>query len=282
MRRPPVPTSLPLYEEAHYDIQYGLLGSVGQLGFSVGGLTGPDGSEVVNVHGAGAGAVWGLGGMERRIDAEFDPRALGSRRWSVVRLKTGQHANEETIDTAARGDRDAILLERKAPGQPPSRQTVTFAAPTSDPLGILWRLRTAPPALHHTETLQVLDGLLLWRVRVTTTAIDAPPPEGDVAAMRLEGEVIPILFDGRIDPDRPTRRFTLWLSDKTNHLPLRLEVPFGPSDVIMTLDEVRKLAPPRQADADEKRILGPPGPVTEPPGPNPAQVGAPVPGARSL
>ena len=279
-----MPLSLPLYEEARYDIQYGLLGSVGQLGFSVGGLTtGPDGSEMVNVHGAGAGAVWGLGGMERRIDAEFDPRVLGSRRWTIVRIKSGQHAGEGTIDTAASGDRGATLLERKAPGEPPSRQTVMFAVPTSDPLGILWRLRTAPPALGHTETLQLLDGLLLWRVRVTTTATDAAAPESDLSAIRLEGEVAPILFDGQVDPDRPTRRFTLWLSDKTNHLPMRLEVPFGPSDVIMTLAEVRKLAPPRQPGAHDAGILIAPGPPsTDRLGPKPAQVGAPVPGARSL
>ena len=44
------------------------------------------------------------------------------------------------------------------------------------------------------------------------------------------------------DPERPTRTFTLWLSDGAGHLPLRLEVPIGLGDVVITLTGSRKLA----------------------------------------
>ena len=282
--RSALPSSLPQNEEARYDIQYGILGSVGALSISVGGVTGAaDGSEVINVHGAGEGAILGMGGTQRHIDAEFDPRALGSRRWTVIRLKSGQRLDEGTSDAATPGAGGAVILERHVPGQPPSRQTVTFAVPTSDPLGVLWRLRTAPPDVGQTTTLQLLDGQALWRVLVTTTAAGAPPPDSDLSAIRLEGELSPIFFDGRPDPDRPTRRFTLWLSGKTSHLPLRLEVPFGPSDIVMTLAEARIRKGRQPPDNPGVRSpAAPRPPSTTELGRRPDQVGTPVPGARSL
>ena len=117
------------------------------------------------------------------------------------------------------------------------------AIPTSDPLGLLWRLRTAPPDPGKTEVLHLLDGLTLWRVQITAGTARDILPDGNRTAIRLEGQLAPIFFDGRPDPDRPSRRFTLWLSDASDHLPLRLEVPLGLADVVMTLAEERDLAP---------------------------------------
>jgi hypothetical protein len=260
--RPAVPT--PSFEEARYDIRYGILGSVGSLRFSAGGATETaDGASVVKIEGSGQGAVLGLGGIQRRIDAEFDPGALASRRWTILRRRDGQKESEGTLDTGSRGAGDTLLLERVKPGEPPSRQTIAFTVPTSDPLGVLWRLRTAPPPAGHSETLQLLDGLALWRVRVTTAKRGELLPEVDVPAIRLDGEMAPIFYDGRPDPDRPARRFTLWLSHTADHLPLRLEVPVGWADVVMTLAETRKV---RRTPVEQA----------------PAQLTGPVPGARNL
>jgi Protein of unknown function (DUF3108) len=245
--RPPEPTlrePRPLLEEARYDIRYGILGSVGSLRFSAGGTTdAADGTFVVKIEGSGQGAVLGLGGIQRRIDAEFDPGALASRRWTILRRRDGQTESEGTVDTGKRGTGNILLLERAKSGEPPSRQTVAFTVPTSDPLGVLWRLRTAPPPAGHSETLQLLDGLALWRIRVTTAGRGELLPDVDVPAIRLDGEMSPIFYDGRADPERPARRFTLWLSASADHLPLRLEVPVGLADVVMTLTETRTVPP---------------------------------------
>ena len=254
--RPSVPATLPLFQTARYDIRYGLLGSVGALTFSVGGVRlANDGAHVVNVQGAGRGAVLGLGGIQRKIEAEFDPATLESRRWSILRARDGQPEADGTLDTAARGPGGTLLLGRATPGQPPSRQTVQFTVPTSDPLGLLWRLRTRPPAPGQTETVQLLDGLALWRVRITGATTREILPEGNQTAMRLDGDVSPILYDGQADPERPTRHFTLWLSDATDHLPLRLEVPVGIADIVMTLAESHTLAN-RDAASDDSPSRG--------------------------
>jgi hypothetical protein len=250
----PVPPTLPLFEEARYDVRYGIFGSVGELKFSVRGVaSAPDGSRFVPLRGSGEGAVLGLGSIRRGIDADFDPLALGSFRWTVRRHRSGEPPAAGIVDRVTRDGGGALLLERLTPGQPPSRQKLTFAIPTSDALGLLWRLRTAPPPAGRTETLQLLDGLALWRIRVTTALAREILPDADAPAIRLDGELAPIFYDGLPDPDRPTRRFTLWLSEKGNHLPLRLEVPIGPADVVMTLIEARHLGPAPSAD----QLIGP-------------------------
>jgi hypothetical protein len=106
---------------------------------------------------------------------------------------------------------------------------------TSDPLGLIWRLRTAPPPLGTSDTIQVVDGLAMWRVRVTTVAVADPVPETapGTVALRLEGEVAPFFYDGRPDPDRKSRHFTLWLDRRPNHLPVRITIPLGPANLVI-------------------------------------------------
>jgi hypothetical protein len=243
-----------------------LLGSVGEVTLSAGAIdAGADGIRVVRVHGAGQGAVLGLGSMRRRIESELDLTSLGPRKWTTIRLRAGEKDGAGTVDSGARGPGNAWTLERSAPGQPPARQTVTFQSRTDDPLGLLWLLRTTPPGPGKTETHQILDGMALWRVEVTG-ANSAEILAGGQTALRLDGTLAPIQFDGRPDTERPTRTFTLWMSDGPGHLPLRLEVPIGPADVVITLTQSHKLpAPPRPPAGSDR-----------------AQAAGPAPGARNL
>jgi hypothetical protein len=151
---------LPVQEEAHYDVRYGLLGSVGDVTLSVGGIdAGADGTRVLKIRGAGQGSVLGLGSMRRRIESELDLTSLAPRRWTVVRQRANEKDGAGTIDSGARGAGNAWTLERLNPGQASARQSVTFQAPTDDPLGLLWRLRTIPPGTGQSQTHQLLDGL---------------------------------------------------------------------------------------------------------------------------
>lgn len=245
--KPPPPEhpragALPVQEEARYDVRYGLLGSVGEVMLSVGSIqASADGSRVLKIRGAGQGAVLGLGSMRRRIESELDLTSLAPRRWTVVRQRANDNADGGTVDSGARGAGNVWNLERVNPGQAPARQSVTFQAPIDDPLGLLWRLRTIPPGAGQSQTHQLLDGLQLWRVDVTAAGTAEILSDRETA-IRLEGTLSPIQFDGHPDPDRPTRTFTLWLSDGAGHLPLRLEVPVGLGDVVITLTGSRKLA----------------------------------------
>jgi hypothetical protein len=174
--------------------------------------------------------------MQRRLDAEFDLGARTSRRWTAARTKGGV----TTVDSAERQPSGALKLERRRAQQPPQHQTAAFALPTFDPLGLVLRLRLRPPEPGHPETLQALDGLALWRVRVWTAVLSERVPGQDRSGLRLEGEVAPIFYDGSADDDRPTRRFKLWLSDDPARLPLRLEIPVGVAHVAITLEQVRR------------------------------------------
>lgn len=263
--------SVPVQEEARYDVRYGWLGSVGEVVLSAGAIDrASDGFRILKLRGEGQGAVLGLGALRRQLESEIELVSLGARRWTAARPSAKAGAGGGPIDTATRASGNAWVLERATPGQPPARQTVTFQAPTTDPLGLLWRVRTAPPAIGHDESYQLLDGQQLWRVDLAAARRAEILAEGGTA-LRFDGTLSPLNFDGSADPGRPTRTFTLWLSDGPGHLPLRLEVPVGLGDVVITLAGARKLA-----------VTPSPGP-TRGAGPS-AQVAPPpaVPGARSL
>jgi len=237
----PIPDSLPRQEAVRYDIRYGLFGSIGSLSIDAGAVAYDDpATPVVMVRAAGRGAVLGLGGIERRIEAEFDVRALGSRRWKEARRKEGTGPEHETVDLGERNTRGENRIQRQAPGKAHETQRFLSTLPTSDLLGTVWRLRTAPPVLGRTDVALVLDGLALWLVKATMVSADDLVPDTAVHALRVEGELNPIDYNGAVDGGRTARRFTIWLDRRPGHIPVRIEVPVGPADVVLQLVESRR------------------------------------------
>jgi len=252
--------ALPPHDETiRYDVRYGVFGSIGSLRVSAGALaTRPGAAPMVRLQGSGGGSVLGIGSMHNTLEAEFDSWTRGSRRWTSARGE----ARAQTVDTGAWDSAGQASLLRRKPGAADEAYHFRAAVQTSDPLGLIWRLRTSPPPLGHSDTIQVVDGLALWRVRVTTTAAaDAVPDAAPgVKALRLEGVISPYYYDGRPDPDRPTRKFTMWLDRSAGHVPLRIVLPLGPGSIVLRLLDAVPNVVQRAAD----------------------QVGAPAPGARSL
>jgi hypothetical protein len=198
--------------------------------------------------GHGHGSVLGLGATEKRIESEFDPRALGTRKWTSVRTSSGGKAVTDINDQGRAG---TVSIVRQRAGRPDEAGTLTRPGPIFDPLGFLLRLRLAPPAA--TQTFEVLDGHGLWRM-----TIDPPerqPGKGEKGAdgaggaksqvtgqrngggadapgtLKLEGKAEPIYWDGQPDPDRHARRFTLWLADDAFRTLLRLVLRVGLGEV---------------------------------------------------
>ena len=60
--------------------------------------------------------------------------------------------------------------------------------------------------------------------------------------MRLEGRADPIHYDGSSDVgERVSHPFVLWLAaDSWTHVPLRLEMPLGPSQMVVALVSVER------------------------------------------
>jgi hypothetical protein len=227
-------------ESARYRIDYGVL-SIGEIRLTIDG--GARGASVVRAGGYGEGAILGLGRMQNRVDAEFDPQRLDSRRWTNAR-KNGDIAIRDLADQAKQGQIDLV---RERSGAAVERQQALVMGPALDPVGFLLRLRVSPPgASGPPQVLYVLDGQALWRVTITNRGRE-PLPDSVIRApaLRLQAQADPIHYDGSADPngDRSQRLFTLWLADDPSRVPLRLEMPIGIADLVVALVALDRQAP---------------------------------------
>jgi hypothetical protein len=266
-------------ERSTYDVRYGLLGRVGELTLSATlptpagqrgqaaspslAAAGAEGSAaVVAIRADGSGQVLGLGRFQRTIDTEFDLHRRASSRWRSTRRSIGLRSDEIVSDSVVRQPGDRLSIERRkwlantaaapvartspsppAPLQSPSPTEVEIlgsAGATSDPLGLIWRLRNEPPAPGRAVTLQMLDGMALWRVEVRAPlGGPVPVPGTTLLGTELDATLTPIRYDGQRDPARPDRRLRLWLATDGGRIPLRLEMPIGLGDAVLTLRESR-------------------------------------------
>jgi len=226
----------PRVEAARYDIRYGLLGSVGQLELRTAGVVAvTDGRSIVKLRGSGHGSILGMGSMDRHFEADFDTVALESRRWVDTRRSGGERADQATVDRGERGRPGETHLCRHKPGRADETHALASPIPTMDALGLLSRWRRALPALGREDVVQILDGLALWRVRATTVSLHDAVPETDRFGVLLEAEATPVHYNGTADGDRPVRHLRIWLDPGARHLPLRMEVPVGPANLVMRL-----------------------------------------------
>lgn len=247
--QPPTPGPVPrpkvvsgVDERTTYDVRYGFLGQVGELELSTTPVSfEPGGAPIVRILGRGAGDVLGLGRFERTIETEFDLGAGASRSWRSTRRSSGLASEDRVTDSVIRQAGDKLHIERRkgAAVAPTATAILTPASTTSDPLGVIWRIRNQPPAAGETQVLQLLDGMALWRIELRGVGAAVPVPESSWVGMEIAAQMIPVLYNGQRDPNRPERHFLLWLDAGPGHLPLRLEMPIGIADAILTLKEIR-------------------------------------------
>jgi hypothetical protein len=239
---PPLPVPVAMLENARYKIGFGLLGQIGEIRTAIQADHTEGPTRLVKVGGYGEGAIFGFGRMRTQVDSQFDAGGLGSRRWTAARWKDDQTVTD-IIEQPAPG---TVKLERRRAGRAVERQAAQLPQPTYDPLGFILRLRIAPPAAGQTQVLQVMEGRALWRATLTTAGTQPlPDSAAGTGALRIDGRLDPILYDGRPDDgDRPHRTFTLWLSNDAARVPLRLSVPVGIGDVVVELVDVQRQTRP--------------------------------------
>jgi hypothetical protein len=238
----PLPVPVAMRENARYRIEFGLLGQVGEIRTSIAGDHLEGAERLVQVGAYGEGSIFGFGRMRTQLDSQFNPTSMGSRRWTAARW-TGDETTTDIVEQPSPG---LVTFERRRGHQATARKVARFPLLTVDPLGFLLHVRISPPAAGQTQTLQMLEGQALWRVTLTTAGAQ-PLPDSAAAtpALRIEGRVDPIHYDGRPDDDdRPHRTFTLWLSNDAARVPLRISVPVGIGSVVVELVEVQRQARP--------------------------------------
>jgi hypothetical protein len=239
---PALPVPVAMLENARYKIGFGLLGQIGEIRTAIQDDHTEGAARLVKVGGYGEGAIFGLGRLRTQVDGLFDASLLGSRRWTAARWKDDQTITD-VVDQPRPGQ---INLERHRSGRAAERQAASLPQPTFDPIGFILRLRIAPPAPGQTQVLQLLEGRALWRATLTTAGTQPlPDSAAGTIALRIDGHLDPIFYDGRNDDsDRPHRTFTLWLSNDAARVPLRLSVPVGVGEVVVELVDVQRQTRP--------------------------------------
>jgi hypothetical protein len=241
---PPItPPPLTMNERARYRIAYGAF-DVGEISLVLDADAragrGPGPAPLLRARGQGEGSILGIGRLATQVETEFDPGRLASRRWTSTRIRDGATIRDR-IDQSEDGK---LAMARARDGQPGWSANVAVPAPVLDPVGLLLRLRASPPAVGAPpQVLNLIDGQALWRVTVSATGFDML--DGERATLRLDGRAEPILADGRLDAggDRTTRSFRLWLSDEPARVPLRLQMPLGLGDLVVSLVDVKRQVP---------------------------------------
>jgi hypothetical protein len=241
-----LPPSLAMVERARYRVEYGPF-EVGEISIAIDGpgaaARSGDAPAVVRARGQGVGAIVGLGRRESRVETEFDPAALASRRWTMSRTDADGTV-ADTVDEPAAG---RLAITRVRDGRAGQRTAATVPGAVLDPLGLLLRLRAAPPdGRAGPLALNLLDGQALWRVTFAAAGTERLDRDGPGRpALRFEGRADPIRYDGAPDPgERPARAFVVWLSADDARVPLRLEMPIGVSNLVASLVELERTGPP--------------------------------------
>jgi len=233
-----LPPPIAVAENARYRVAYGVLGQIGEIRTSIEREPAKDGERLVRVEGSGEGSILGMGQMHAEVDAHFDVARLASRRW---RSESGQgsKAITDVIDQPGPGE---LVLARRQGGGAPERLWATLPLPVLDPLGFILRVRLGPPAPGRSQVLHVMEGQALWRITLTVVGTEALP-EGaptPALALRLDGKIDPITYEGNADEGRAHRRFTLWLSNDAARVPLRMSMSVGPGHLVVDLIDLRR------------------------------------------
>jgi Protein of unknown function (DUF3108) len=95
------------------------------------------------------------------------------------------------------------------------------------------------------RTVFVVGGRRLWRIDVTYAGQDTIGSAiGNRRAIRFAGESYRARPDFSPETARPTRTFTVWLSDDADRVPLRVMAKTELGDVVMNLTEYSRSAEP--------------------------------------
>jgi hypothetical protein len=114
----------------------------------------------------------------------------------------------------------------------------TPGATAHDPLSAMAQLRGWRAAPGSRRTVFVVGGRRLWRVDVACAGQDTIGSAiGNRRAIRFTGEAYRARRDFAPETPRPSRTFTVWLSDDADRVPLKVVAKTELGDVVMTLTE---------------------------------------------
>jgi hypothetical protein len=131
----------------------------------------------------------------------------------------------ETSDSEAWRIEDGtfpIRVHRPEHGELVERQAVG-TNPLYDMNGFLMTLRGWDVPVGTRATADVIRSRFLWRSEIEMAAYEVAVTDlGELPAVRIEGSSRRLLRDGQLDPRSDVRRYTMWISDDADRVPLRM------------------------------------------------------------
>jgi hypothetical protein len=201
-----------------------------------------------------SGTVAIAGRDARVVEARVDTQSLASLVSSVhdrfttwIDVTSGRPLQFHAREGAAR---DAGALEETeahfAVGQYPVRllrggdagreETQVVRGTPFDFTAFLIFLRGWEAASGSELSVDVMRSRFVWRTRVVAGARgNLVTALGELPVVRFEGEGVRILRDGTVDPTSDRRRFTIWISDDADRVPVKLAAHTDYGDVLLEL-----------------------------------------------
>lgn len=140
----------------------------------------------------------------------------------------------ETVDTRFGDQQNSVTVSREDQGTFPETQILQYQA--HDMNSFLMFLRAWEGEIGAQVASDITRGRYSWRNRTSVIGYDnLDTALGRMAVVRYDGEGVRINRDGTVDPTSDRRRFSMWISDDADRVPIRLVGHTDYGDVFMDL-----------------------------------------------
>lgn len=184
----------------------------------------------------------GLAGMFKKVEDNFtswiDAKTTAPVLFRADELASKDDATVERTDAEVSGLVDGafpVRVTRPDLGELVESQVVSDL-PLYDLNGFLLVLRTWEAKEGTTLRADVIRSRYIWRTDVTMAGFESlHTAAGDVGALKIEGASRRVRRDGTIDPSSDTRRYTMWISDDADRVPVLMVAHTDYGDLRMEL-----------------------------------------------
>lgn len=214
--------------------------SVGEAALAVGELGELEGKRAITVRSkiGTTGAVR----LVRAIDDE-STTVVDAQTGAPLRLSTHVLMNgQETFTEAVFSPGQARVEVRRGDNKPVRPYAFAFGdLPAHDAHSAMAHVRSWKPAPGTKRTVWLVGGRRLWRVDLSYAGDDAVGTvQGNRDAVRLDGVAYRVHPDHRVDESRPPRRFSVWMSNDADRVPLRVTAVTELGDIEIDLADYQR------------------------------------------
>jgi hypothetical protein len=209
---------------------------IGEYSIAVGEPTVVDGTDVVVVQSAARSTK--VAAMLKPIEDIFTSwisRADGRSVRFLSSERASSHDDRKEI-TEARPAAGTVSLHITRGDESFDEQQAVTGHGGHDLNSFLVFLRgwDAEPGAH--MDADVVRSRYVWRVRMTVMGFDnLSTVLGNLPVAQYDGEAVRMARDGTLDPTSDTRRFSIWLTDDADRVPVKLIAKTDYGDIVMEL-----------------------------------------------